>query len=333
MAITATISPPSIIAGSTLTGEGPLVTRMMVPGIQGADGDITWQGEWSSSTTYTVNQAVQYNGSAYVCLQGNSNTIPSSDTDIWSLMVSKGDVGSAGAQGEIGATGPAGASVTGPKGDTGPTGSTGAQGPQGSQGSQGSTGTAATLALGTVSTGDAGSDPVINNSGTSAAAVFNFTLPAGEDGTDGSAATITVGSVSTTIAGSNATVSNSGTNTAAVFDFSLPKGDTGSQGTFDWKGAYNAETVYGANDVIYYQGTSYVAKQSSTGVLPTNTTYWDILALAGAAGGTIASMEDTSISDAEDAAILMFNSSNDKWEDNNVFGTNRSALQLDGGTF
>ena len=29
----------------------------------------------------------------------------------------------------------------------------------------------------------------------------------------------------------------------------------------------------------------------------------------------------------------MFNDSNDKWEDNNVFGNNRAALQIDGGTF
>ena len=34
-----------------------------------------------------------------------------------------------------------------------------------------------------------------------------------------------------------------------------------------------------------------------------------------------------------DAAIIMFNDSNDKWEDNNVFGTNRNELQVDGGTF
>jgi len=77
MGITASISAPSVISGSTVTGEQPKVTRMEVPGIKGADGDITWQGEWSSATTYTQNEAVQYNGSAYVALQGNSNLIPS----------------------------------------------------------------------------------------------------------------------------------------------------------------------------------------------------------------------------------------------------------------
>ena len=38
------------------------VTSVGIPGLKGADGDITWQGEWSSSTTYTINQAVQYDG-------------------------------------------------------------------------------------------------------------------------------------------------------------------------------------------------------------------------------------------------------------------------------
>ena len=102
MPITASIAAPSVIAGSTITGEQPKVTRMEVPGIKGADGDITWQGEWSSSTTYTQNQAVQYNGSAYVALQGNSEIIPTSNTAVWSVMTLKGDTGATGAVGSAG---------------------------------------------------------------------------------------------------------------------------------------------------------------------------------------------------------------------------------------
>ena len=71
MPITASIAPPTVIAGSSITGDQPKVIRMEVPGIQGADGDSTWQGAWSTATTYTQNEAVQYNGSAYVALQGN----------------------------------------------------------------------------------------------------------------------------------------------------------------------------------------------------------------------------------------------------------------------
>ena len=102
MGLNATVKAPAVISGSTTTGEQAKVTRMVVPGIKGADGDITWQGEWSSSTTYTQNQAVQYSGAAYVCLQGNSNVIPSSNTSVWSVMVLKGDTGATGAVGSAG---------------------------------------------------------------------------------------------------------------------------------------------------------------------------------------------------------------------------------------
>ena len=111
-------------------------------------------------------------------------------------------------------------------------------------------------------------------------------------------------------------------------------GQTGAQGTFRWKGAYSNTYTYGVNDVSYYNGSSYVCIQSTVGNNPANTTYWDKMSSAGAEGGAIASMEDTNIAvNPTDAAIIMFNDSNDKWEDNNVFGSNRNALQLDGGTF
>ena len=58
------------------------------------------------------------------------------------------------------------------------------------------------------------------------------------------------------------------------------------------------------------------------------------MAAAGAEGGSIGSMSDTNIAlSPSDAAIVMYNTSNSKWEDNNVFGTDRTSLRLDGGTF
>ena len=308
MPITASIAAPNVIAGSTITGDQPKVTRMEVPGIKGADGDITWQGEWSSATTYTQNEAVQYNGSAYVALQGNSEIIPTSDTAVWSVMTSKGDTGATGAIGSAG-----------------------------------------TVTIGTTSTGSAGGNASVSNSGTSSEAVLNFTLPKGASGTagiqgsigltgpTGSAgdnATITIGTITTGAPGSSATVANAGTDTAAQLNFSIPRGVQGAQGTFRWMGAYNASTVYATNDVVYFNGSSYVAIANAVGNTPTDTSKWEKMASAGAEGGAIGSMEDTNVSvDVDDAAILMFNDSNDKWEDNNVFGTNRSALRLDGGTF
>lgn len=50
---------------------------------------------------------------------------------------------------------------------------------------QGPKGDAATIAVGTVTTGLPGSEVVINNSGDSAAAVFDFTIPQGDQGDKG----------------------------------------------------------------------------------------------------------------------------------------------------
>ena len=308
MPITASIAAPNVIAGSTITGDQPKVTRMEVPGIKGADGDITWQGEWSSATTYTQNEAVQYNGSAYVALQGNSNLIPSSNASAWSVMTSKGDIGTTGAVGSAG-----------------------------------------TVTIGTTTTSSAGGNASVSNSGTSSEAVLNFTLPKGASGTAGvqgsigltgatgaagDNATIAMGTITTLPENASATVVNAGSDTAAVLNFGLPMGQTGAQGTFRWKGAYDNAYVYGVNDVAYYNGSSYVAIDGTVGNIPTDTTYWGKMAAAGAEGGSIGSMSDTNIAlSPSDAAIVMYNNSNSKWEDNNVFGTDRTALRLDGGTF
>jgi len=53
------------------------------------------------------------------------------------------------------------------------------------KGIQGSPGAAATIAAGTTTTGEAGTSASVVNSGTSSAAVFDFTIPRGADGTDG----------------------------------------------------------------------------------------------------------------------------------------------------
>ena len=44
--------------------------------------------------------------------------------------------------------------------------------------------------------------------------------------------------------------------------------------TFTHKGDYAGGTAYVLNDVVYYNGSAYIAKQSTTGNVPTNTTYW-----------------------------------------------------------
>ena len=53
---------------------------------------------------------------------------------------------------------------------------------------------------------------------------------------------------------------------------------------FDWKGAYNGSTAYAVDDVVSYNGSSYICILASTGNLPTNTTYFQPMATKGTDG-------------------------------------------------
>ena len=45
-----------------------------------------------------------------------------------------------------------------------------------------------------------------------------------------------------------------------------------------FKGTYDNSTAYVLDDIVYYNGSSYVAKTSTTGNLPTDNTKWNLLA-------------------------------------------------------
>jgi microcystin-dependent protein len=129
-----------------------------------------------------------------------------------------------------------------------PAGVQGVQGPQGNPGSTGGTGppgAAATVAVGTTTTGAPGSNAAVTNTGSTSAAVLNFTIPRGDVGAQGpqgnpgaaggtgpagAAATVAVGTTTTGAAGTAANVTNSGSSSAAVFNFTIPQGIQGTQG-------------------------------------------------------------------------------------------------------
>lgn len=163
--------------------------------------------------------------------------------------------------------------IEGPQGPVGPAGPEGPQGPQGIQGiqgPQGNTGSAATVAVGAVNTLPAGSNVAVSNSGTSAAAIFDFSIPQGAKGDKGDKGD-TGPAGTTTWAGITGTP-----------DFLLATGDTmtgnlvmGSGTTFStpsitytidsntwsgtWKVATNAYTIRNAADSatgISFDGTS-----------------------------------------------------------------------------
>ena len=53
---------------------------------------------------------------------------------------------------------------------------------------------------------------------------------------------------------------------------------------FKWQGAYAGGTAYTVDDVVSYQGSSYICIQASTGNLPTNATYFEQMSSAGTNG-------------------------------------------------
>src|SRR6185312_13421009 len=120
--------PPGVPGATGATGAAGAI------GPQGPAGiSFNWRQAYAAGTTYAMNDAVQFNGSAYVSLQ-NNNTGNSPDVSpaFWSLVSEAGATGATGAAGAIGPQGPVG--PVGPIGATGATGATGAIGPQGPAG-------------------------------------------------------------------------------------------------------------------------------------------------------------------------------------------------------
>ena len=80
-----------------------------------AGGGVNWRGAWSSTTTYSVDDAVSYGGSSYIAIAGNTNQEPDTHPSSWDLLAQEGATGATGATGPTGPTGPqgpAGAGIT-----------------------------------------------------------------------------------------------------------------------------------------------------------------------------------------------------------------------------
>jgi hypothetical protein len=77
-------------------------------GATGAAGQgINWRGSWVTATTYNPYDAVDNNGSSYICIATNSSQAPPNAT-YWNLMAQQGATGATGAPGNPGSAGPAG---------------------------------------------------------------------------------------------------------------------------------------------------------------------------------------------------------------------------------
>jgi collagen type VII alpha len=126
------VGPPGPVGAQGSPGPPGTTGPAGPPGPPG----LNWRGTWTPATPYVQNDAVEYNGSSYVCTQtGNIGHRPDLDTGAWDLLAfgsavtGGGTAGSTGTPGPQGPTGPAGpAGSTGPAGQPGPVGATGPQG-------------------------------------------------------------------------------------------------------------------------------------------------------------------------------------------------------------
>lgn len=174
-----------------------------------------------------------------------------------------------GEKGDTGGIGP-----IGPKGDKGDTGDTGPAGKDGAPG------TAATVTVGTVTTGEPGTQAAVTNGGTTAAAVLNFVIPRGAPGQDGAdgepgAAGQDGGYYQPAVDGSGNltwTASKSGMPAAAGANIRGPQGQKGDPGTgLDIKGTYPTLLQLETNVPSPAQGDMY-----NVGTAPPYTIYmWD----------------------------------------------------------
>lgn len=207
----------------------------------------TYKGEWDAGQAYETLDWVLYRGIAYQAIKDVPvNREPDVATDYWAATGMKGDKGD---KGETGERGPAGVD-----------GKDGTQGPQGTAPEHKWAGT--TLAF--QNPDGSWADPVdlIGAQG-----VQGPEGPIGKQGIQGP-------------------VGPQGP--------AGPQGEAGPKGTsLNLKGAWAADVAYVCTttqiDVVTYDGSSYACIKSHTStssILPTNTTYWTMIAQKGATGAT-----------------------------------------------
>src|SRR5210317_1018715 len=108
---------------------------------------------------------------------------------------------------------------------------------------------------------------------------------------------------------------------------------------FKWKGTYNALTAYTVDDVVEYNGSSYICILASTGNLPTNATYFEQMSSAGTNGTdgtdlttTLTTQGDILYRNASGLAKLGAGTSGQVLQTNGT-GANPSWVDAGGGTF
>lgn len=190
------------------------------------------------------------------------------DTGAQGIQGVKGDTGAQGPQGLKGDTG-----STGPKGDTGlqgPKGDTGLTGPKGDTGAKGETGLQGQK-------GDTGLNP------------YQFWLTQGNTGTEAdylvwiqspaNAAIADIQAVQTSVTNSESARVTAESSRVTAENARV----TAENARKVWE-AYSGAKAYVIGNKVSYLGSSYICILTSTGKLPTNATYWTLIASKGDKG-------------------------------------------------
>lgn len=114
--------------------------------------------------------------------------------------------------------------------EQGPQGPRGPQGVQGVQGEKGDKGDTGELSIGTVTTGEAGSQASVVNVGTSTDAILDFVIPRGDQGIQGIQGPPNELAIGTVEKGEDASASITGSSPNQKLNLVLPKGDKGDVG-------------------------------------------------------------------------------------------------------
>jgi hypothetical protein len=194
---------------------------------------LNWQGAWSASGTYVIDDAVGYAGASWFCIDpvGPSATPPNADPTNWALLAAQGA--------------------------TGATGLTGLQGPTGAAGPSN------VLSIGTVTTLSAGSSATATITGSSPIQTLNLGIPQGIPG--GNVPNLEWNATDKTIW--NNGQGNIATNTS-FGDSALKTNLTGTQNTAVGVNALSSNLVGSSNVAIGYNALSGCLGNSNLAIGP-----------------------------------------------------------------
>ena len=271
-------------ASVTMTDNNNVYTlNFVIPkgekGDTGAKGDAGVKGQDGAKGADGITPTLRVGTVTTLAAGSNATVTMSENNNVYTLNFgipkgNKGDTGASGGSGETTVVNPTITIGTVTSGDTAnatitgdspnytlnlvlPKGAKGDKGVKGDAGAKGADGITPTIAVGTTTTGEAGTNAEVTMSKSGTTYTFNFVIPkgakgdtgaagtngakgdkgdkgekgdTGAKGADGVTPTFEVGTVSTGAAGSTATVTITGTAPNYVLNFTIPKGDKGDAG-------------------------------------------------------------------------------------------------------